>query len=215
VTGIERAGDGWRLATAAGETVIADRVILATEAGVASRLFRYVDPAVSALLADIPYASSATVSLGYRRPDVPHPLDGFGFVVPRVEGRSLLACTYSSVKYPGRAPEGMVLLRCFLGGALDDAVLEKGDDDLLAMARSELREALGVRAEPVLTRVRRWPFAMPQYRVGHLDRVAAIGRVMEGVPGLGLAGGGYRGVGIPDCVRSGEVAAARALGLDA
>jgi oxygen-dependent protoporphyrinogen oxidase len=215
VTGIERAGDGWRLATAAGEAMIADRVILATEAGVASRLLRYVDPAVSALLADIPYASSATVSVGYRRADIPHPLDGFGFVVPRVEGRGILACTFASVKYPGRAPEGMVLLRCFLGGALDERVLEKGDDDLLAVARSELGEALGVRAEPVLARVRRWPFAMPQYRVGHLDRVAAIGRVMEGVPGLGLAGGGYRGVGIPDCVRSGEVAAARALGLDA
>jgi oxygen-dependent protoporphyrinogen oxidase len=214
VTGIERAGPSWRLATAAGESIAADRVILATEAPVASRLLRYVDPAVSALLADIPYASSATVSLGYRRADIPHPLDGFGFVVPRVEGRGILACTFSSVKYPGRAPEGMALLRCFLGGALDAHVLAGSDDDLLATARAELAAALGVKAEPTLARVRRWPFAMPQYRVGHLDRVAAIGRAVENLPGLTLAGGGYRGVGIPDCVRSGEVAAARALGLD-
>ena len=160
------------------------------------------------------YASSATVTLAYRRADVPHPLDGFGFVVPRVERRALLACTFSSVKYPGRAPEGLALLRCFLGGALDESALERSDDDLAATARAELRDALGVSAEPVLVRVRRWPHAMPQYRVGHLDRVDAIERALGRLPGLALAGSGYRGVGISDCVRSGEAAAARALGLD-
>jgi oxygen-dependent protoporphyrinogen oxidase len=111
VTGIERADQAWRVAMAGRESIVADRVIVATEAPVTSRLLRYVDPAAAVLLSDIPYASSATVTLAYRRTDIPHPLDGFGFVVPRVEGRAILACTFSSVKYPGRAPEGMVLLR--------------------------------------------------------------------------------------------------------
>jgi protoporphyrinogen/coproporphyrinogen III oxidase len=212
-TGIERDGAGWRVGLASGESVVADGVIVATETHVASRMLRYVDPAAAALLAEIPYASSATLTLAYRRRDIPHPLDGFGFVVPRVERRALLACTFSNVKYPGRAPEGMALLRCFLGGALDAAMLDRSDDELTATACAELRQALGVAAEPVLVRVRRWPHAMPQYRVGHLDRVEAIERAVARLPGLALAGSGYRGVGISDCVRSGEVAASRALGL--
>ena len=215
VTGMARAGGGWRLDLGSGDSLTADAVIVATESHVASRLFRYVDPAAAALLADVTHASSATITLAYRRADIPHPLDGFGFVVPRVERRALLACTFSSVKYPGRAPEGMALLRCFLGGALDAARLERGDDDLAATARAELRDALGVTAEPILVRVRRWPHAMPQYRVGHLDRVDAIERAVGRLPGLCLAGSGYRGVGISDCVRSGEAAAARALGVEA
>lgn len=215
VTGIERADQAWRVTTAGGESIVADRVIVATEAPVTSRLLRYVDPAAAALLSDIPYASSATVTLAYRRTDIPHPLDGFGFVVPRVEGRAILACTFSSVKYPGRAPEGMALLRCFLGGSLDERVLAGGDDDLLTTARAELHAALGVTAAPILSRVRRWPFAMPQYRVGHVDRIDAITRAVDGLQGLVLAGSGYRGVGISDCVRSGETAAARALGVEA
>ena len=139
VTGIERTGSAWRVATVGGQSIVADRVIVATEAPVTGRLLRYVDPAVAALLSDIPYASSATVTVAYRRPDIPHPLDGFGFVVPRVEGRAILACTFSSVKYPGRAPEGTALLRCFLGGVLNERVLDGSDDDLLATARAELR----------------------------------------------------------------------------
>ncbi len=214
VTGIERTGSAWRVATVGGQSIVADRVIVATEAPVTGRLLRYVDPAVAALLSDIPYASSATVTVAYRRPDIPHPLDGFGFVVPRVEGRAILACTFSSVKYPGRAPEGTALLRCFLGGALNERVLDGSDDDLLATARAELRAALGVTAAPILARVHRWPFAMPQYRVGHIDRIAAIMRAVDSLPGLVLAGGGYRGVGISDCIHSGETAAARALGVE-
>jgi oxygen-dependent protoporphyrinogen oxidase len=212
-TDIERAGAGWRVSLASGERLSADAVILATETHVTGRLLRYVDPGAAALLADIPHASSAIVTLAYRRADVPHALDGFGFVVPRVERRALLACTFSSVKYPGRAPAGMALLRGFLGGALDAGVLERSDEDLATTARAELREALGISAAPVLVRVRRWPRAMPQYRVGHLDRVAAVERALEKLPGLALAGSGYRGVGIADCVRSGEAAAARTLGL--
>ncbi|MEK7715786.1 MAG: protoporphyrinogen oxidase, partial [candidate division NC10 bacterium] len=211
VTGLERRGAGWRIASDAGGPLDADRVIVTTESHVAARLLRYVDPALVMLLAEIPYASSATVSFGYRRADVPHALDGFGFVVPRAEGRALLACTFSSVKYPGRAPEGHVLLRCFVGGALNEAILELDDAALVARCRDELRQAMGVTAEPVLVRVYRWPAAMPQYHVGHLARVEAIERCVAALPGLGLAGGAYRGVGIADCVRSAEAAAERAL----
>jgi oxygen-dependent protoporphyrinogen oxidase len=215
VVGIERNGGVWRVAAEAGGTFAADRVIVAAETHVAARLLRYTDPALATLLGEIPYASSATISLGYRRADVPHPLDGFGFVVPRTERRALLACTFASVKYPGRAPAGHTLLRAFVGGALDEAILGADDATLVERARDELRQALGVTAEPVLTRVCRWPAAMPQYRVGHLARVETIERRVAALPGLGLAGGGYRGVGIADCVRSAEDATERALGAGA
>jgi oxygen-dependent protoporphyrinogen oxidase len=215
VAGVERRGDRWRVATAEGADLDADRVIVATESHAAARMLRYVDPTLATLLAEIPYASSATVTLGYRRADVLHPLDGFGFVVPRTEKRALLACTFSSVKYAGRAPEGDVLLRAFVGGALNEAVLELDDAPLVMRARAELREALGITAAPALARVFRWPKAMPQYHVGHLARVETIERRAGALPGLDLAGGAYRGVGIADCVRSGEAAAERALGAGA
>ena len=212
VDGIERHGHGWRILSAEGAAVEADRVIVAAEAYTTSRLLRYVDPALATLLGEIPYASSATVTLGYRRGDVPNPLDGFGFVVPRTERRAVLACTFSSVKYPGRAPEGHALLRCFVGGALNEGILQSDDGALVAGTRDELRQALGVTAEPVLTRVSRWPKAMPQYHVGHGGRVETIERCAAAIPGLHLAGGAFRGVGIADCVRSGEAAAEQALG---
>jgi oxygen-dependent protoporphyrinogen oxidase len=212
VTAVERREGRWHV-TAEDGAHSADRVIVAAEAHAAGRMLRYVDPPLAALLQVTTYASSATVSLGYRRDDIPHPLDGFGFVVPRVEGKRVLACTFSSVKYPGRAPEGHALLRCFLGGALDAAVLEADDGALAARARQELGAALGVTAEPVITRVTRHPAAMPQYLVGHLTTVEAIERRLQTTPGLILAGAAYRGVGIADCVRSGENAAERALGI--
>ena len=213
VDGIERHGAGWRVIGGLGPVLEAEHVILATESYTASRLTRYIDPALATLLGEIPYASSATVSLGYRRADVPHPLDGFGVVVPRTEGRSLLACTFSSVKYPGRAPEGHALLRCFVGGALNERVLESDDAALVMAARDELRQALGITAEPVLTRVARWTKAMPQYHVGHAARVEAIEQCVAALPGLHVCGGAYRGVGIADCVRSGEAAAERVFGV--
>lgn len=211
VQALDRAGAGWRLSVAGGESIEADAVLVTAEAHGAARLLRYVEPAASALLGDIGYASSATVSLAYRRDDIPHPLDGFGFVVPRSEGRAILACTFSSVKYPGRAPDGFVLLRCFLGGALHPEIADRDDAALAAAARGDLVAALGIRAEPVLSRVRRWPLSMPQYRVGHLDRVEAIERALAALPGLAVAGGAYRGVGVSDCVRSGEAAAEHLL----
>jgi oxygen-dependent protoporphyrinogen oxidase len=207
VSTLARQDGVWRVGLGHGETLSADRVVVATESHAAARLLRYVDPQLGALLGEIGYSSAATVSLGYRRADVPHPLDGFGFVVPHTEGRAVLAGTFSSVKYPGRAPEGFVLLRAFLGGALGADALAEDDDAIVARARRDLADALGVTAAPVLTRVHRHPASMPQYRLGHLDRVATIESKLRSLPGLALAGGAYRGVGISDCVRSGEEAA--------
>jgi oxygen-dependent protoporphyrinogen oxidase len=207
VSGLERRDGRWRVGLTDGGALDVDRVIVATEAHGAARLIRYVDPRLAALVGEIPYASSATVSLAYRRSDVPHPLDGFGFVVPRTEGRALLACTFSSVKYPGRAPAGCALLRAFVGGALGSATLEGDDAAIARLARADLTDALGIVAEPVLTRVHRHPASMPQYALGHLTRVEAIEHGARALPGLALAGGAYRGVGIADCVHSGETAA--------
>jgi oxygen-dependent protoporphyrinogen oxidase len=211
VTGVTRDGAGWRLGLADGFAATADAVIIATESHQAGRMLRYTDPALAHLLDGIPYASSATVTLGWRRADIPHPLDGFGFVVPQIERRPIIACTFSSVKYPSRAPEGFALLRVFVGGALNEAILAGDDETLTRVARAELGELLGVQGPPLFARVSRYPKAMPQYHVGHLARVDAIDGCLKTHPGLALAGGAYRGVGIADCVRSGEEAAARLL----
>ena len=176
-------------------------------AWVAAQLVAPHDGALARDLDGIEYASSATVTLGFRAEGVADKLEGFGFVVPFVERRSLLACTFASRKYPGRAPEGHELLRAFVGGARRPDLVELDDESLLGTVRAELRALLGIVAEPILTRVERWRRAMPQYAVGHLDRVRDIESRAAALPGLGLAGAAYRGVGIPDCVRSGEAAA--------
>lgn len=211
VTGVAREGGRWRIATESGVAHEADALVLAPEAHQAARMLRYVDPALTHLLEGIPHASSATVSLAYRRADVRHPLDGFGFVVPHAERRPIIACTFSSVKYAGRAPDGHVLLRVFLGGALNEEVLQGDDATLVRTAREQIGPLLGITAEPELARVARHARAMPQYHVGHAARAAAIEQAVLRHPGLRLVGGAYRGVGIADCVRSGEDAAERLL----
>ncbi|TLY20170.1 MAG: protoporphyrinogen oxidase, partial [Nitrospirae bacterium] len=157
----------------------------------------------AALLRGIPYASTATISLGFRRQDFSHRLDGYGFVVPRIEGRALLAVTWTSSKWSHRAPDDAVLLRAYVGGAGREAVLEQSDNGLVSLVRAELRAMMGIAEAPVLARVYRWPRSMPQYLVGHLERVAAIDERLARWPGLFLTGAGYRGVGIPDCIRDG------------
>ena len=211
VTAVAREDGRWRIATAGGVAYEADALVLAPEAHQAARMLRYVDPALTHLLEGIPHASSATVSLAYRRADVRHPLDGFGFVVPHAERRPIIACTFSSVKYAGRAPSGHVLLRVFLGGALNEGVLQGDDATLVRTAREQIGPLLGITAEPELARVARHERAMPQYHVGHAARAAAIEQAVSRHPGLRLVGGAYRGVGIADCVRSGEEAAERLL----
>jgi oxygen-dependent protoporphyrinogen oxidase len=201
----------WSVRLADGPPLPADGVILAGEAGRMAPLVRALDPELARLLGAIGYASSATVTFGYARDAIAHPLDGFGFVVPRGEGRSALACTFSSVKYPGRAPAGRALLRVFLGGAGREALLAHDDAALVGLAEADLQALLGVRGAPLFTRVARHPASMPQYEVGHLTRVAAIEARLAGLPGLAVAGAAYRGVGIADCVRSAESAAAGVL----
>ena len=201
------AAAGWHIMLDGGDRVAASSVVLATPAFVAADLLRPADAALASALDGIHYASSATVSLAYSRADIPHPLDGFGFVVPAVERRSLIACSFSSVKYEGRAPEGSVLLRVFCGGALSEFMVARSGEELIAEARRELRELLGVTAPPRMSRVHRHLRAMPQYHVGHLERVGEIEARVARRPGLALAGNAYRGVGVPDCIHSGERAA--------
>jgi protoporphyrinogen/coproporphyrinogen III oxidase len=159
----------------------------------------------------IVYASSASVTLVYRRGEIRHALDGFGFVVPRVERRPVLAASFSSVKFPGRAPAEQALLRVFLGGALAPDMLDRDDDALIATARGEMKLLLGAAAPPLFARVHRHRDAMPQYMIGHLARVAEIEARLADHGGLALAGAPYRGVGISDCIRSGETAAGLVL----
>jgi len=209
VTAIALAPTGWRVEPGDGSPLHADGVVLAGPAPAMAALVSGADRPLAGLLGGIACASSATVALAYPRAAIRHPLDGFGFVVPRVEGRAILACTFSSVKYPGRAPAGFTLLRVFVGGAMQAGLLAREDRALLQLAHDDVASLLGITGDPVLSRVWRHPGTMPQYDVGHLDRVAAIESRLETLPGLALAGGAYRGVGIADCVRSGEAAAER------
>jgi protoporphyrinogen/coproporphyrinogen III oxidase len=194
-----------------GGTVQARAVILAVPAYAAAALLRGIDTTLAGLCETIPYASTATVAFGYRREHIGHALHGSGFVVPRVERRPLLAATWVSSKWPGRAPEGHVLLRAFLGGGRDPHRLDRPDAELRDTAREELADILQINGEPVFEpRVYRWTRQSPQYEVGHLDRVAAIERRLSSVPGLFVAGSGFRAIGIPDCVQDGRTQAARA-----
>jgi oxygen-dependent protoporphyrinogen oxidase len=203
--------DGWMLKTAGGDDIKADGVILAAPAYRSAAILEELDPELSEDLMAIPYASTATVSLGYRQADFPHGLDGFGIVVPAIESRKILACTFSSVKYAGRAPEDHVLLRAFVGGALQPSLAEEDDATLEHNVRQELASLLGVKAEPLLLRIRRHPRAMPQYHVGHQERLQRIDTRLNKLSALALAGNAYRGVGIADCIHSGEEAAERVL----
>jgi oxygen-dependent protoporphyrinogen oxidase len=206
VDGIDVADARWRV-RAGGTTLDADAVIVATPAYDAARLLAPLDAALARDLDAIEYASSATVTMGFRATDIPRALPGFGFVVPFAEGRPLLACTFASRKYAGRAPEGHELIRAFVGGARRPDLAALDDDALVGTVRDELRALLGIAAEPVLLRTQRYVRAMPQYAVGHLDRVTSIEARVATLPGLALAGAAYRGVGIPDSIRSGEAAA--------
>ncbi len=206
VAAIER-DRGWKLRTDQGDTIEADKICLAVPAYVAAKLLSSLNPSLAAQLNRIKYASTATINFAYRRDAIRHPLDGFGFVVPFVEKRSLIACTFSSVKFPGRAPADRVLLRAFVGGALQPEVFALEESEMLARVESDLRELLGITARPLYTEVSKWQNSMPQYEVGHLDRVASIENSVSELPGLALAGNAYRGAGIPDCIRSGETAA--------
>lgn len=194
-----------------GRAVSADAVVLATPAYVSADLVRSLSPSAAEWLAGIPYASTATIALAYDSAAVKQAVRGFGFIVPRVEGRRLLATTWSSLKWSHRAPPSKVLVRCYAGGIGREEILQRDDAAIVTAMRKELRELAGVTAEPLYTEVNRWDRAMPQYLVGHLERLAHIGTALSAYPGLFLAGAAYRGIGIPDCIRDGAETAAAVL----
>ena len=186
-------------------------VILAVPAYAAAGLLRSVDTTLAGLCGTISYASTATVAFGYRREQVRHPLNGSGFVVPRAEQNPLLASTWVSSKWPGRAPEGHVLIRGFLGGGRDPHRLDRSDQELIDTARDALADILDITGDPVFApRIYRWTRQSPQFEVGHLQRIAAVEERLGSVPGLFVAGSGFRAIGIPDCIQDGRDTAARA-----
>jgi protoporphyrinogen/coproporphyrinogen III oxidase len=195
--------DAWNLTLDAG-SLQADSLILATPAYVSGQLLASLDPGLASDLKNIPYASTATVTLAYRQNDLPRPLDGYGYVIPRREGRRALACTWTSTKFPHRAPDGYALIRVFVGRAGQD--IPWNEKDLLALAKEELNLTLGITAEPLLSRIFMWDKAMPQYNLGHTETLKQIDAALKKYPNLALAGNGYRGIGIPDCIHSGELA---------
>jgi len=189
----------------------ADAVILAMPAHACGRILSPLNGDLSALLQEIPYNSSMTVSLAYDAHATSLLPPGFGFLVPRKENRRMLACTFVHGKFRYRVPEGQALLRCFFGGARDPGVLDLSNEEIVAVARRELREILDFSPEPRFARVYRWPASMAQYEVGHAARLAAIRQELQTLPGVFLAGNAYSGIGISDCVRSGRVAGKDAL----
>jgi oxygen-dependent protoporphyrinogen oxidase len=188
-----------------------DAVIVATSATAAAPLFEITSAELASELKAIPYSSSMTVALGFDNEVRAALPAGFGFLVPRSEGKRMLAATFVHNKFSHRAPEDRALIRCFLGGTRDEAVLQLPDDEILGIVREELRQILRLNAEPVFTRIYRWKGAMAQYIVGHLERLQRIESLLKQLPGLALAGNAYRGIGVPDCVRSGEEAAQQVL----
>lgn len=201
VSTVSRQNQNWLLHESDGSTIGPfDGIVLALPAYQSATLIDKLEPELAEFLCRIEYASSAVVSLAYRQEQITRPLDGFGFVVPRIEHRNIVAASFSSVKFPGRAPEGAVLVRVFLGGALRPDLLSLNDMELLKTAQDELASIMSIEGEPLAVEVVRWDQKMPQYHVGHRQLVDMIEARLESVAGLALAGNAYRGVGIPYCI---------------
>ncbi|MGA7382188.1 MAG: protoporphyrinogen oxidase [Terriglobales bacterium] len=208
VQALQRQDSGW-LVSAGYASDQFDAVILATSAQDAAQLG--LPDELRRSLGEIEYTSSVTIALAYDQQVRRSLPTGFGFLVPRSEGRRLLAVTFVHNKFPHRAPEDRALLRCFLGSARDQTLLDVPDDEMVNVVRQELRQILSLTAEPLFTRVYKWKDAMAQYNVGHIERIQAIEQTCRELPGLALAGNAYHGIGVPDCVRSGADAAANVL----
>ncbi len=210
VLGVTRDG-GWKVELEGGETLRADAVICAAPAKASARLIKNTAPSVAELLDRIQYVSTATVSIAYKKEGFTHPLDGFGFVIPRAEHRKILACTWTSSKFPERVPEGFVMLRCFVGGATREELAEQDVDSIAAMVRQELKDIMGIDQEPEFLRVYHNRKSNVQYHVGHAELVESINKELQAHPGLFLAGSAYTGIGIPDCILNGTRAVESAL----
>jgi oxygen-dependent protoporphyrinogen oxidase len=218
VSGLEKVANGWNV-EALGATEFYDAVIMASPAWAAGLLLQQVDPALGEELSAIPYSSSITVNLVYDEDKLGRLPDGFGFLIPASEGRAMLACTFVHRKFLGRTPPGKAVLRAFLGGMKNEALLAATDEALVAIVRRELSEILGsaildIGVDPEYAQVSRWRRAMAQYAVGHQERVARIAARVATLPGLRLAGNAYDGIGIPDCIRLGRQAARELIALN-
>jgi len=206
VSGLEKVENGW-VVEAGGVRETYDAVIVSSPAWAAGVLLAPVDERLGEDLGAIPYSSSITVNLLYDESGLGKLPDGFGFLVPASEGRAMLACTFVHRKFLGRTPPGKAVLRAFLGGMKNEALLAEQDDVLVSTVRRELKEILGIEAEPEHTQVSRWRRAMAQYAVGHQKRAKRVAEHVATLPGLKLAGNAYDGIGIPDCIRLGRLAA--------
>lgn len=206
VQAVQREGAAW-VVSAGMQSDQFDSIIVALPAAAAADVLRMVNPDLSSELAAIQYTSSITVGLGYDREVREFLPPGFGFLVPRSEGKKLLAATFVHNKFPHRAPEDRALLRCFFAGRNAKSVWPLSDDEIIGIVRSELQAILNLHAQPLFARVYKWKSAMAQYGVGHLDRLERIERLRKQLPGLSLAGNAFRGIGVPDCIRSGRDAA--------
>ncbi|WP_413432127.1 protoporphyrinogen oxidase [Crateriforma spongiae] len=213
VTDIVRDGMHWSLQVDAGKQPWEqfDSVIVAAPAGPASQLLSKVDVDAADEIAEIPYASCAVVSLAYKLDQVGEPLNSYGFVVPIAEDHFILSCSFSSLKYPGRAPEDSVLMRVFIGGACQSGLLRMPDSELMELAHWELCKTLRISGDPLMRHIKRQVHAMPQYHVGHNQRVQKIRDRLAAFPTLTVAGSAYGGVGVPSCIESGKRAAQQIL----
>ena len=203
VLAVTRNRDQYEVTLSNGLRMPADEVVFATPAYATADLVREIDPVLASKLRALRYVSTATVSLGFKRSDIKHPLDGFGFVVPHNEKRKITACSWSSAKFNHRAPGDCALIRIFIGGARAEDLAEGDETALVQLARQELHAVMGISATPVLAKAYRWHKANPQYEVGHQARIEEIDRIVASHSGLHLAGAAYHGAGIPDCIQSG------------
>jgi oxygen-dependent protoporphyrinogen oxidase len=203
---LERREDGTYVVQTANASFESRHVVVATPAWAAADLLRSLDAELAELLRGVGYSSSLTAGLIYDRAQLTQKFPAFGFLVPRKERRQLVACTFVDQKFNHRVPDNRLLLRCFLGGAGNDAVLGQSDEALQGLIQEELRGLLGIETKPIGFSVSRWPRSMAQYEVGHAERLQKIEERVRRYPLLFLAGNGYKGIGIPDCIRSGKLA---------
>jgi oxygen-dependent protoporphyrinogen oxidase len=194
VIGIRREDEQWLLHVDAGDWLAFDHIVLACGANNSVPLVAPMDPELADLFASVPYTGSSIWTFGYRRAEIDHPLDAFGFLVPKPERGSIMACTWLGTKWLGRVPEDKAVFRCFSGDP--NATRET--------IEAELKRYMGITAEPIFAINHRWPDSMPQYTVGHSARVREIELMVERIPGLHIAGNAFNGIGIPDCVRSAQ-----------
>ena len=203
--------DIFKISLKNGEVLDADTVVFATPSYETARLLTGINDSISALLSKIPYTSTATVSLAFKKESISNPMNGFGFLVPRQEKRRITGATWVSRKFSDRSPDDSVLIRCFIGGSHNEKLVFLNDKDMIEMVKGELRDIMGITSEPLLTRIYRWEKAMPQYTIGHEERLSALNQKLSEYPGMFLTGSSYRGSGISECIKDGQLTAESVL----